>query len=390
MENSIHEVDFAPASTGSVIAVESPTVCYPGGGSRVAILPPQHFMMMLCLERERCERSDKRLGLVLLESPDLARSDNKSAIERILVSLSLVTRDTDIIGWYREGSIVGILLTETGRLDRSSANGFLGVVDGALRGVFGVQQAREMRLSLHFFPDDCPGNDPWRNAISMLYPDLQDALDAKRWSLLAKRFIDIAGSCFLLMLLLPLLFLIALSIRLTSSGPIVFRQRRLGQFGEEFTFLKFRSMYTNADNAIHKAYVKRFISNQTDSEDGLSDQKVYKLKKDPRITPVGAVLRRTSLDELPQLFNVLTGRMSLVGPRPPLPYEFESYEVWHRLRLMAKPGITGFWQVEGRSRVKFDDMVRMDLEYSTTWSLWLDIKILLRTPHAVLNGNGAF
>ena len=122
----------------------------------------------------------------------------------------------------------------------------------------------------------------------------------------------------------------------------------------------------------------------------LTAKSAYKLTADPRVTRVGSFLRKTSLDELPQFLNVLKGDMSLVGPRPPLPYEVECYKLWHRARLLAaKPGITGLWQVGGRSRVKFDDMVRMDLRYAASWSLWLDIKILLQTPHAVFSGNGA-
>jgi len=134
--------------------------------------------------------------------------------------------------------------------------------------------------------------------------------------------------------------------------------------------------------------LQSLIANQAGSSG--AGNNVYKIQGDPRVTRLGAFLRRTSLDELPQFFNVLQGQMSLVGPRPPIPYEFTSYHIWHRRRLLAvKPGITGYWQVEGRSRVKFDEMVRMDLDYARKWSLWRDIKILLQTPHAVFSGNGA-
>jgi lipopolysaccharide/colanic/teichoic acid biosynthesis glycosyltransferase len=149
-------------------------------------------------------------------------------------------------------------------------------------------------------------------------------------------------------------------------------------------------MYADNDASIHERYIRQLIADKNSQEDGARKQ-VYKLKGDPRITPVGRFLRKTSLDELPQFANVLSGCMSLVGPRPPVPYEFAAYEVWHRRRLLAsKPGITGFWQVEGRSRVRFDEMVRMDLEYSRAWSLWLDLRILLKTPRAVLSGDGAY
>ena len=181
-----------------------------------------------------------------------------------------------------------------------------------------------------------------------------------------------------------------MAIKLTSKGPVLFRQVRLGQYGKKFTFLKFRSMYVNTNSAIHEEYVKRFIAGSPDSELSGNGQKVYKLIADPRVTPIGRFLRKTSLDELPQFINVLKGEMSLVGPRPPVIYEFERYDLWHKQRLLAvKPGITGLWQVDGRSRVKFDDMVRLDIRYARTWSLWLDLKILLQTPRAVLSGDGA-
>jgi lipopolysaccharide/colanic/teichoic acid biosynthesis glycosyltransferase len=189
-----------------------------------------------------------------------------------------------------------------------------------------------------------------------------------------------------MMVLVPIFAVIAVLIKANSKGPIFFRQKRVGQFGREFTFLKFRSMVANNDPARHKEYVRKLINRELDGLDG-----TYKIKDDPRITPVGRWLRKTSMDELPQFINVLIGNMSLVGPRPPLPYEFEDYSLWHRRRILeAKPGITGAWQVGGRSRTTFDDMVRMDLRYIRNQSLWLDVKILLKTPFAVLRGNGAF
>ena len=185
---------------------------------------------------------------------------------------------------------------------------------------------------------------------------------------------------------------IAVAIKLSSPGPILFRQTRIGQYGVPFTFLKFRSMYAVNDPQIHVEYVKRFITgNGHSSVSGAKDKAVYKITKDPRVTRVGRFLRKASLDEFPQLLNVLRGEMSLVGPRPPIPYELEAYDVWHRRRLLeVKPGITGLWQVNGRSRLRFDDMVRLDLRYAKAWSPWLDLKILLQTPRAVLSGDGAY
>ena len=190
----------------------------------------------------------------------------------------------------------------------------------------------------------------------------------------------------------PFFVAIAIAIKLTSKGPIFYRQVRLGQYGKRFTFLKFRSMYYRNDPSIHEQYVKQYIAGATGTESAVGcAQKPFKLTADPRITPFGRFLRKSSLDELPQFLNVLAGHMSLVGPRPPVTYEFEHYDLWHRQRLMMmKPGITGLWQVAGRSRVKFDDMVRMDIRYVKSWSLWLDIKILLQTPVVILLGDGAY
>ena len=200
------------------------------------------------------------------------------------------------------------------------------------------------------------------------------------------------GSILALIVCSPLFGIISLAIKLTSRGAILFKQERVGQYGVGFRFLKFRSMECVNDPSIHREYVRRFIAGEPDpSQTGGGRNVVYKLRSDPRVTRVGKFLRRTSLDELPQLINVLKGEMSLVGPRPPIPYELEAYRIWHRRRVLeAKPGITGLWQVNGRSRLKFDDMVRLDLQYAKKWSLWLDIKILLQTPRAVLFGEGAY
>jgi lipopolysaccharide/colanic/teichoic acid biosynthesis glycosyltransferase len=189
----------------------------------------------------------------------------------------------------------------------------------------------------------------------------------------------------------PLFIVIAVLIKLTSKGPVFFKQHRLGQFGKEFTFLKFRSMHVDNDPKIHKEFMKRVIEGTFDGSDQFVKEPVYKMTDDPRITKIGKFIRRTSVDELPQFINVLRGDMSLVGPRPPLAYEFQEYDIWHRRRVLEiKPGLTGLWQVSGRSRVRFDDMVRLDLQYAREWSLWLDIKILLETPKAVLMGDGAY
>jgi lipopolysaccharide/colanic/teichoic acid biosynthesis glycosyltransferase len=182
--------------------------------------------------------------------------------------------------------------------------------------------------------------------------------------------------------------IIAAMVKASSKGPVLFKQHRVGQYGRRFTFLKFRSMRTDNDSSVHREYVTKLIAGEAERvQASANGTGVYKLANDNRITPIGMLLRKTSLDELPQIFNVLKGDMSLVGPRPPIPYELAAYQTWHRRRVLeVKPGITGLWQVTGRSRVKFDDMVRLDLRYATSWSPWLDLKILLRTPGAVIKG----
>ena len=182
----------------------------------------------------------------------------------------------------------------------------------------------------------------------------------------------------------------ALAIKFSSKGPVLFKQERLGQHGKTFTVLKFRSMRTDCDAKIHQQYVEQFIAGQVDGNSETATKPVFKIQKDPRVTSIGRFIRKTSLDELPQFWNVLRGDMSLVGPRPALAYEFRKYEVWHRRRVLEiKPGITGLWQVEGRSRTRFDEMVRLDLKYARAWSVWLDLKILAQTPGAVIQGEGA-
>jgi lipopolysaccharide/colanic/teichoic acid biosynthesis glycosyltransferase len=183
---------------------------------------------------------------------------------------------------------------------------------------------------------------------------------------------------------------IAAAIKLTSKGPILFEQKRVGQYGKSFVFLKFRSMYVNNDASVHKEYVRQLIAGQAERKSSENGGGVFKITNDSRVTRIGAFLRRTSLDELPQFINVLRGEMSLVGPRPAIAYEVEAYDIWHRNRVLeAKPGITGLWQVTGRSKVTFDEMVRLDLRYAKSWSPWMDLIILLRTPAAVDFGQGA-
>lgn len=199
------------------------------------------------------------------------------------------------------------------------------------------------------------------------------------WSAFVKRAMDVLMSLVLLALLGIPAAIISIMIRRDSDGPIFYTQTRIGQFGQQFEMLKFRTMRTDAD-ALRSQVI----------EDAGGDTRLFKDKNDPRITKVGAILRKFSLDELPQIWNVFRGDMSFVGPRPPLPREVAEYQLWHHQRLLVRPGMTGLWQVNGRSDLSFDQMVRLDLYYAENWSLWLDIKILLRTVPAVIFGRGAY
>lgn len=236
---------------------------------------------------------------------------------------------------------------------------------------------------------------------------------------IAKRTLDVVVSTLVLLLLSPVLLATALILLLTSRGPALFRQQRVGEGGRIFTMYKFRSMYVNADHSLHKATYAKFVEGKggngkvtkeslklvgrpegddedTEEEDfyaarqrGILRRQLHRMRpllhaEDPRITPFGALIRLTSIDELPQLFNVLLGDMSLVGPRPPIPYEVRMYQRKHLLRLAIRPGVTGIWQVYGRNRVPFEQMVDMDIEYIMARSFWLDLKLLLQTGPALL------
>jgi exopolysaccharide biosynthesis polyprenyl glycosylphosphotransferase len=261
-----------------------------------------------------------------------------------------------------------------------------------LREKFDRNVASKLHITVHLFPESWDKDNPYRVTDIKLYPEVSRRESKPSLPTTVKRLMDIVGSLTLLIILAPIFGLIAVVIKLTSRGPVLFKQERLGQFGKSFQCLKFRTMLVDNDARIHRDYVQNFIAGKV-QERGKSEAgpSVYKIKNDPRVTPIGRFLRKTSLDELPQFWNVLCGEMSLVGPRPPVVYEFEVYDFWHRRRVLElRPGVTGLWQVSGRSRTSFDDMVRMDLRYSQRWSLWLDVKILLATPIAVLTGNGAY
>jgi lipopolysaccharide/colanic/teichoic acid biosynthesis glycosyltransferase len=357
-----------------------------------SLLPEPAFRRAVCLERKRAERSQRPFVLMLIARGTTAGLDDAELLDKAASVLAASIRATDVAGWHAHNRVLGLILSELGTLDKAAVLSALSQrITTALHSSLGSDQAHRLTIAFHYFPDDL--GDDGQDGLSRapLYPDLIMRAKTTRVSHAVKRAVDIVGSLVAVVALSPLFLAIAALIKASSPGPILFRQRRIGRHGVPFTFLKFRSMYASNDPQQHRAFVTEFIGGNTPSSAATANgHVVYKLTRDPRVTRVGRVLRRTSLDELPQLFNVLRGDMSLVGPRPPIPYELEAYQTWHRRRFLdAPPGITGLWQVNGRSRLRFDDMVRLDLRYATTWSLWLDIKILVQTPRAVFSGDGA-
>ncbi len=356
------------------------------------VLNAEAFRRMIALERKRSERSRKPFMLLLVDmGKHLSTEKNGKTLERILETLALSSRETDITGWYANDNVLGVLFTEIASDSSSIPATIITRVTETLRKNLTAEQFGELSLSFHVFPEDWDHEGDQRPSNPTLYPDLSQRENATKTLRVMKRIMDVTVSLLALVFLAPLFLMIAAAIKATSKGPVFFRQRRIGQYGKSFVFLKFRSMHVNNDAGAHKAYVQKLIAGKADKQPSNGNgEGVYKLTRDPRITRVGAFLRKTSLDELPQFINVLRGEMSMVGPRPPVPYEVEAYDIWHRRRLLeAKPGITGLWQVSGRSRVKFDDMVRLDLQYARTCSPWTDMKILWRTPGAVVLGDGA-
>ncbi len=358
------------------------------------VLSEGAFHRMISLERRRSERSQRPFVLLLIDTGRNHPGDKQGRVLLDMLSaLQGATRETDVTGWYTANSVVGVMFTEIVLDNNAVLSTILSRIGAVLRGQLDTDQFSRIKFSFHVFPDDWNSQDQdmERPSNPTLYPDLEKRQRSNRLGRATKRMIDVVGSLTLLAMLSPILFIIAVVIKLTSRGPILFRQKRIGEHGTPFTFLKFRSMYINNDSSEHKEYVRQLIAGQAEKKPANGNGTgVFKLTNDRRITPVGRILRRASLDELPQLINVLHGEMSLVGPRPPVPYEVEAYATWHRRRLLeAKPGITGLWQVYGRSRVEFDDMVRLDLRYARDCSPLLDLKILLQTPRAVMGGDGA-
>jgi lipopolysaccharide/colanic/teichoic acid biosynthesis glycosyltransferase len=337
------------------------------------------FREALLRERKRWDRFAAPFAVLLVDRSDLVSDDGSWAA--IVGAMAAVKRDSDAIGWLDEGAVLGLLLPDASRYGAHKVMDRLQQEIDSLMGDSGSGTV-SMRLYAHGVDAEPDG---------AAFPSVELLIEAfapqrsRPWRDAAKRSLDIVGSVLMMTLFAPVMLFAVAAVRCSSPGPILLRQARVGRRGEPFEMLKFRTMYVNMGDGIHQDYMAWFI--KASGKQPRTGTEVFKLTHDPRITPPGRFLRRSSLDELPQFWNVLKGEMSLVGPRPPLPFEVEQYQPWHRRRVLeAKPGITGLWQVSGRSRTTFDEMVRLDLRYSRTHTLWTDLKILAATPLAMFKG----
>jgi lipopolysaccharide/colanic/teichoic acid biosynthesis glycosyltransferase len=383
-----------------------------GGGhaSRTAaapgIYPVEQFTAALEREQARADRNGHRIAVALIP----VRASGGAPTVRLLEVLRDRLRVTDEAGWYDEAQ-VGVLMPYTscrgawhmladlcrlmqGELSLSDCRVYLYPCE---RPPGGNGQHRPESLGavgclgpLVLSPGgaECPGASVAHASVAGAGPTPEPAcvypLEVPPGGdpSAGQRGLDIVCSGLALLVLAPVFLLTALLIRLVSSGPVFFKQVRIGRRGQPFVLWKFRTMVVNADSSVHRRHVAEQIRGGADR--GQAARPMTKLDHDPRVIPCGGVLRRTCIDELPQLLNVLRGEMSLVGPRPPIPYEVSEYLCWQKRRLDAVPGLTGLWQVSGKNRLTFDEMVRLDIRYSRQKSFWMNLKIILRTPGVIL------
>jgi len=346
------------------------------------LLPRSYFLKQLQREKRRADRTKDPLSIALFRF-DAHKNGELDHIINLLELLQDSTRETDMVGYLKE-DLIGLLLPDTNEE---------GVKECMNKIVKGYKKL-PFSIITGTYPDQIFDKLLTESEVATAFHPLflEDSTKSNRLGYLFKRLLDIVGSLVGILLFSPVMLITAIAIKIDSPGPAIFKQIRLGQRGVPFVFYKFRSMFSNTDDRIHREYITHLIKgNLEEINQGDQETPLYKIKFDPRVTRVGRFIRKTSIDELPQLFNVLRGEMSLVGPRPPLPYEVEKYQAWHLRRILdAKPGITGLWQTGGRSQTTFDDMVRLDLHYIRNWSLLLDLKILMKTVKVVFKSAGAF
>jgi len=354
------------------------------------LLDERLFKQAITLERKRADRSGMIMVLLLVALPKRSDMQGAALATSVVSALSTVTSEFDILGWFEPSRVIGLIVPEIGPADQA---GTCDRLESSVRSAIklqGGELAQHCSIRLRVYPEPTVSNEEQQRPMDpLLYPELSVAEPAALNFQILKRGIDIVLSLLLLTLLFPVFALVSLLVKLSSPGPVLFKQIRVGHLMKPFVMFKFRTMFVDSDQGVHHRYVSWFITSSDKARTG-SEASFFKLTNDDRIPLIGRLLRRTSLDELPQFWNVLIGDMSLVGPRPPLPYELQQYKPWHRSRVLeVKPGITGLWQVVGRSRTTFDEMVRLDLRYARAMSLRSDIKILLATPAAMITGKGA-
>lgn len=353
--------------------------------SELRFLPKSYFLDLLRREKYRFDRWNTPVSIAMFHYRKRESCCSKYVNESFsdfFYPLRKGIRETDALSYLDDGT-VGLLLPNT---DQEGAKALIKkVVNG--------HHHLPFTITTGTYPDQIFQklliNASASNGVDLFSSDSAIEFDCVGYPL--KRSLDIIGAIIALVFFSPIMLITALAIKLTSPGPIIFRQNRLGEKGREFAFYKFRSMHCGNNDALHRKFTTELIrGNLAELNQGEPEKPLYKIKADPRVTWVGKLIRKTSIDELPQLLNVLKGDMSLVGPRPPIPYEMEHYQFWHLRRILeAKPGITGLWQVEGRSKITFDEMVRLDIRYIQNCSLLLDLKILIKTLKVVLQCGGA-
>jgi lipopolysaccharide/colanic/teichoic acid biosynthesis glycosyltransferase len=337
------------------------------------------FRHALAREWKRAHRFEESFLLIQVS---MAGRTQAKAWGQVIEVITASKHHADLLGWLAQDSVLGLLRPAVG-LDTREAVSSMAKTAQELTLLLASEAKTCCSLQIDVcLPQATPPNPIVEGGVG---PSSPVGTAVTR---IAKRALDVAASSTLLAMLSPIYLATAVLVKATSKGPVFFRQERVGRRAQPFTMFKFRTMHVGVEDTIHREYVQKFI--HSSSETKPVTPVVFKIVDDPRVTPIGHFLRRSSLDELPQFWNVLKGDMSLVGPRPPLPYEVAAYKTWHMRRVLeAKPGITGLWQVTGRSRTTFDDMVRLDLRYARSQSIWNDLKILLATPRAVFTGTGA-
>jgi len=355
---------------------------------------PGQFKAAIRLEQDRVDRNEHAFSLVVFRLGKLDR--NSAAIQSLIRALRYRVRSTDEIGWFDEHDI-GVLLPYT---SRDGARKFVDDINGNVDSNSPVssllQEHRIYSYPSHWHSGNSDGNSaPLPRVNGQLYfKDISDRWNPAKTDTVSrddldksplpawKRSMDILGALFGLTFASPFLLVHTIILKIVSPGPVFFRQQRIGYKGRSFEIWKLRTMDVSVDTSVHRKHVSQLIngSNQTESE-----RPMVKLDNDPHIIPGAIILRKLCLDEVPQLINVLRGEMSLVGPRPSLQYEVEEFLKWQHRRFDAVPGMTGLWQVSGKNRLSFPEMIRLDIQYSRRKSLWLDFLILLKTPLAIIS-----